>query len=265
MTANFRFGVAAFPTAMKSRTGDSAPSSVPNAGGYTRYSEHANNLDFCGRRAAQYNERICGRFFHGGPYVIVEYQLHAIWRLRNPPERPCSFSFYWRFSSSGNETIYEAAEILKNALDSGSSWWNSLSNCLPISSFMSSLEIRDLGKGAVGTWPLQPTDFHGTRITLFANGVPLSVQARVLWIPEDSKRLGYTQIPFLTSNDVENERVIMFTWASLQAFANVHASDLVGGGGQLLQPSIAIFGQGLRPIVVARALTTLSRQLHRRK
>lgn len=193
------------------------------------------------------------------------YDYHTLWRWRNPPRGTAIMSFYWRVSTDIDRTVYECADILRSALHPASEWWISLSHCMPISSFVRSLEVRVLGKGAVQNYMLSPVDYHGTRITLFANAVPESVQARTVWVPEHGQKLGYTQFPWLTENDVQNGLLAILTWPTFATFAETHAANLVADAGILIEPIIPTANEGAQRIIRGSAMSRVSRQLHRRE
>lgn len=194
----------------------------------------------------------------------MTHDIKVQWTLLNLPYQPVLMTFYWRIVGTGAGNAWEAANELWEMLQFEGEWFVSLSHCLPITAHFRSVKLDVQNGGTVQSFTLDGTKYHGTRITLFSNEVAQSVQGRINWLTDSTKKLGYTQIPWFTENDVENGLISPFTWPALNTFAQTHATHLVGSLGDDLMPSIPMIGHGLRPIRAGLAMRTVSRQLHRR-
>lgn len=192
------------------------------------------------------------------------YDLKVTWRLLALPWQPVLMTFYWRVSGTGAQNVFQAAAELWEKLQYTEDWFIRLANNLPIFSHFTSVTFSVRNGGAVQSYILDGTNYHGTNLDLFIPAVPLSVQARILWVTASRKKPGYSQIPFMASTDVINQQLSSLSYIPLNLFAIQHATHLVGSLGDDLIPSVPRVGGGFEPIIKGVAMRTLSRQLHRR-
>lgn len=173
-------------------------------------------------------------------------------------------SFYWQCLANNLDDDQQAILDLWEGINYGNYWWFYLSQLFSVDDSMVSFSGYIDGKHLRVFEQLDITIYHGTNIDIFNDQLATYLQGWIQWAVPAGVKLGYTQIPFMSTAQFPNGQISVGFRAALIAFADEHPKQVTTPGGNLWVPSIPTQAYGWQPIFQGVPRYDISRQLRRR-
>lgn len=173
-------------------------------------------------------------------------------------------SFYWQCLANNLDDDQQAILDLWEGINYGNNWWFYLSHLFSVDDSMVSFSGYIDGKHLRVFEQLDITIYHGTNIDIFNDQLATYLQGWIQWAVPAGVKLGYTQIPFMSTAQFPNGQISVGFRAALIDFADEHPKQVHTPGGNLWVPSIPTQAYGWQPIFQGVPRYDISRQLRRR-